>query len=325
MDAPAPGPDLMLLRPLAPTGALGVGDPPVSAHAVVSAPRRRGEEATAAAQRAFPWLSAEQVGAALAQAELDPAPLTPRLTPGQALSLGLVLGMGMLFNAMGVVGLAGVGWLLLMSNFVERPDIAAALPDAPMVVVMFVGAVAYFFVGVELRRLQRWARFGGALLAGLLCVVPVLLGHDETPNGFTVATCLCAQLLMLSAAGRWTTDEGRAAARAAPTQAYVQVVAWAWLIVVALLAFVPAFHRMFKEVGLTLPYGTIAVLNLADLVASYQLLVPPALLALSLPLLRLRSRHERPATWAAAVAGFAALGSIMGWLLLPVIELLQKL
>lgn len=323
MDAPAPDAP-SLLRPLAPSGAPGVGDPPVSAHAVVSVPRRHGEDAAAAAKRAFPWLSAEQVGAAVAQEALDPAPLTPRLTVGQALSLGLVLGMGMLFNAMGVIGLANIGWLLLMSSVMERPDDASPLLSLPMALVGFVGAALYLFVGVELRRLQRWARYGAAALTALLSVVPALLGH-EAPNGFGIATCLCAQLLMLTVVGRWTTDEGRAAARAVPTRPFVQVVAWGWLIVTALLAFVPAFHRLFREVGVALPVTTELVLSLAFFLADFQVFVPPLLLALSIPLLRLPPRYERSATWGAGVVGFAALGSIIGWLLLPVLQLIQKL
>jgi hypothetical protein len=233
--------------------------------------------------------------------------------------------MGMLFNAMGIVGLAGIGWMLLMSNIMELPP--ERVPSAPMVVLMFVGAVTYLFVGVELRRLQRWARYGGAALTALLCVAPVLLGGDP-PDFFAVGTCLCAQLLMLTAAGRWTTVDGRAAARAVPTRPFVQVVAWGWLIVLVLLAFVPAFARMFREVGVTLGFGTAAVVDLTDLLTSYpflQLLIPPALCATSLFLLRLDPRYERPATWGVGVAGFAALGSIIGWLVLPMIELIQKL
>ena len=83
------------LRLLAPTSAPGVGDPPVAAHAVVSVRPRRGEDAAAAARRAFPHLTAEEVQAALDQAALDPAPLTPRLGWLDALWLALPLGAGM--------------------------------------------------------------------------------------------------------------------------------------------------------------------------------------------------------------------------------------
>lgn len=316
------------LRPLAPTGAPGVGDPPVSAHAVVEVRRRTGEDAAAAARRAFPWLSQAQVEAALAQQALDPAPLTPRVTRGQALSLGVALGTGMLLNATGVIGLLGIAWTVLMANLLElSAERARQLPGEKLLVFMFVGATACVVVGTELLRLQPWARYGAAALAFALVGVPAALA-GEPPSAVAGGTFLCAQLAILGAVGRWTTPDGRAAARAVPTRPFVQVVAWGWLLATALLAFVPAFARLFKEVGVALGFGTTAILDVADVMTSYpplQLLIPPVLLATSIPLLRLAPRHERPASWAVGVVGFAALGSIIGWLVLPVLELFEKL
>ncbi len=307
------------LRPLAPTGALGVGDPPVAAHAVVSVERRRDEDALAAARRAFPHLSADEVQAALAQRALDPAPLTPRPGWADALWLALPLGAGMQLLACAATAVLGLVSLVGASH--AQDDGVSGASDGALALLLVAGL--FVVAGVGLLRLEPWARLGGALLGAAL-VARAALGEGDA-TAYVGAMGLGWVALIASPIGRWTTTDGRAARGAVATRPFLQAALWSWVVLGALVLIVPAFHRMFREVGVTLPPLTEVTLRASSLLVDWQALLPPLHLLASLPLLRLQRRHERPASLAIDVLGVAVLGTLLGALALPGVEIFQKL
>lgn len=305
------------LRPLSPTGAPGVGAPPVAAHAVVSVPPRQGEDAAAAARRAFPHLTAEQVQAALDQAALDPAPLTPR--PGwlDALWLALPLGAGMQMLASAVTAVLTLV-AMVTADRVQDDGVSGA-SDGALEALLVAGILTVG--GVGLVQLEPWARFSGALLGAAVAGRAAVAGGA----GYGLGLGLCWLALIAPGVGRWTTVDARAARDAAVTRPFLQATLWGWIVLGLLVAVVPAFARMFREVGVALPGLTQLTIEASSLAAAWQLLLAPALLVGSLPLLRLHPRHEAPASWAIGTLGLALTGTIAGSVTLALVGLIENL
>lgn len=305
------------LRPLAPTGAPGVGEPPVAAHAIASVRPRAAEDAASAARRVYPHLTAEEVQAALDQAALDPAPLTPRLGWADALWLALPLGAGMQMLASAVTAVLAMVAMVGADRLLDEGVSGAS--DGALEALLVAGILV--IGGVGLVRLEPWARFGGALLGAAVAGRAAI----ASGGGYGVGLGVCWLLLIVPGVGRWTNDAGRAARDAVVTRPFLQAALWGWIVLGVLVAIVPAFARMFREVGVALPPMTQLTIEASALAVDWQLLLPPTLLIASLPLLRLHPRHETPASWGIGVLGFALTGTIAGSMTLSLVDLIEKL
>ena len=188
-------------------------------------------------------------------------------------------------------------------------------------------------MGLLLVRLEPVGRLVGAAVHGLAGLGVLWLAATQVDSLEDLLGCLVLLLVTFGVAGAlftapvraWFTVEGRAAAGAVPTRPYVAAVAFTNLLVALFVFVVPAFQKMFKEVGVNLPVFTEVLLSAADFCQSYPWLARPALLLAPVALLRLSPRHERPAFQAAVLLGLFLLASTAGALLLPLVELFQKL
>ncbi len=310
----------MSARPLPPTGAPGLGDPPVSLRAIGRRVERAGEAgAPELLRRDLPTLSEQEREEGLRGWLADPEAATPRPTWGQALSLVPAVAGGALLSVQGLIAGAGFVLLLILAafGFPLRDQSAVAFLLGSMIV-----ATAF---ALGLHRFAPWAaRLTGALgaiaAAGSMFAAPIDLGFVAL-----LPTAAGLALLLHPACGRWFTPEGSAAAQALPLAPYRTAVAAAGALLWVAVLIVPAFQKMFAETGLALPAGTKVLLSITRLMRDWAFLMPPLIAIAPLPLLRLPARLERPADLAASLAFVACLGSIGGWLLLPVIDLLQKL
>lgn len=345
------------LRRLAPTNALAVGDPPVAVAAVlraVEAARRRqpapgsraarlaadpdahpadvrnaaeDEAARAAARRAFPRLTDEELDRALAH---DPESAAPTPSWPALLGLALPLGLGTLFASDGagaaLIVVLHLTWRLLTW------ELGPGALGVPFALALLAAIGLLTPLGVALLRLAPIARWLAALvhgLAGLGVILLALAARGDLPPLQLLALLLLtfgvAGLLFAPAVGAWFTPDGRAARAAVPTRPYVTAVAFANLFHAVALFVVPAFHKLFREVGVHLSVPTELVLTAAGLCESYSWLTTPLFVLAPLPLLRLSPRKEQPAFLGALVLGLFVLGSTVGALFLPLVELLQKL
>ncbi len=342
------------LRRLAPTGALAVGDPPVAVAAIlqaVEATRRRApapgsraadpdahpadvrnaaeiEAMRSVARRAFPRLSDEELDRALALSleEAAPTPSWPAV-----LAVALPVGVGTLWASDGVgVALATLLGAATRLAAGERGP-GAGLGGAYVVAALAAGGLA-FFLGAALLRLDPVARRLVALLHGLAGLGVLFLALQTRDLMQVLVLFLFLGLTFGVAAGLfrgpvrpWFTPDGRAARAALTTRPYITAVAFANLLSGVAIFVVPAFHKLFREVGVHLPLPTELVLWASDLCQDYSVVTWPLFVLAPLPLLRLSPRREQPAFLAALLLGLFLLGSTVGALFAPLFELLQKL
>lgn len=345
------------LRRLAPTGALAVGDPPVAVAAVLRAvdgARRRQpapgsraallaadpdvhpadarnaaelEATRAAARRAFPRLTDEELDRALAH---DHESATPTPTWPALLSLALPLGLGTLLASDGA-GAALIVVLHLTWRLLTH-ELGPGALGVSFALALLAAIVLLTPLGVALLRLAPIARWLAALvhaLAGLGVVLLAIAARGDLPMLQLLVLLLLtfgvARLLFAPAVKAWFTPDGRAARGAVPTRPYVTAVAFANLFHAVALFVVPAFHRLFKEVGINLPVATELVLTAAGFCQDSSWLTGPLFLLAPVPLLRLSPRHEHAAFLGALLLGLFVLGSTVGALFLPLLELIHAL
>jgi hypothetical protein len=312
------------LARLAPTGAPAVGAPPVAVAAVLRAAGVDHEAAVTRARRAFPGLSEEEVRAAFA-VDIDDATPTPAWP--DALALAVPLGLGALWASYGLA----VGASALLGGVLPLL-LGRGGAGADLVGVLLLGGLACL-LGASLVRLDRRARLAAAALHAF---VPAAIVAFAAVGSFTrdppLVWALPALTLGLLAGGlahprtgAWFEPAGRAAVGAVTTRPYLAAVAGAQVVVGVLVFVVPAFGKMFKEVGLSLPVPTESTLALSELCRTAGWLVAPALVFAPAPLLRQPRRRESALLGAVALGAFVAIGSIGAALFLPLLELTQKL
>ncbi|HZV01450.1 MAG TPA: hypothetical protein VFF73_32350 [Planctomycetota bacterium] len=316
-------------RPIGPTGVPCVGDAPLTVFAIARAIEGAGllPEKIDAARRAHPTLTEDDARAAIELAEREPASLAPR--PGLALlaTLALPLGVGSIAFAVGsgllaTVVLGVVGLLALRAHGESAPGFPTALALRALCGALFL------VVGVGLARLSKWAR-------GLLVVVAVggiVAAQTTSPVNFGALACgalaVLGVLLFLPAMNRWFTLEGRVSASALSCRPYHAAVAW-----MSLLGFsfgvTGAFKRLFQETGVALPATTQMLLVISDFLTDFAFaLAPLTVLAVIFgfsPLLRVDVERRRGVFWAVNVAGFVAFVVVVWALVLPVVQLMQRL
>ncbi len=307
----------LVLRSLAPTNAVGVGDPPVSVRAVGRVVEQSDDAAAeAAVARAFPTLTEQERSAAIGSWRRDPEAAAPRPTWGQVLSLVPAIGGGALVLASGLAFLAAVLLAMIAEAASDRGGASLLTPG-----LLWGGGSLFIGAGLLLR--APWARRWVALLAVVAAVGSFLLAPRVAlliaPTGLGVA------LLLLPVCGRWFTAEGRAAAGALPLRPYAAAVGVLAVVGWVALAVVPRFREVFSSMGVTLPFGTRLLFDVSGFLRDWALVVPLLAALAPLPLLRLPARLERPAIQAVGVALLATVGSIGGWLFLPIWRLQQAL
>lgn len=312
-------------RPLAPTGAPGLGDPPVAVRAIGRLVERVGEErAPAAVARAYPTLSEAERAAALEAWRVDPEAASPRATWGQALSLALPLGAG---AALAADGLLTIGFLILHLVAGESDDPTNL--RAPLALLVAILALVPSVLGFALLRLRPWAGRWTALLAALVAV-PLAAAAGQG-RGVAAALAIAPILLVLvavvlhPACRRWFTPDGRAAASALPHGPYALAVGATALAGWMLIVLVPKFADVFASLGVALPLPTQVLLSLANHLARWWFTLPALVLLAPLPLLRLPARLERVCAQAAVLGAVVVFGSMVGWILLPIWQLQQAL
>lgn len=316
-DGPRPGADAVPgCRPLAPTGALAVGDPPVAVREIARAIEGK-EQAAEAAARAFPRLDEAERAAALEQLRIDPGAATPTPTWGQALSLVPIVGAAAVLL---VVALAGAAWAVLVAAsamVLGDPHVDPAVFGSVGLLSVLAGAV-----GAGLSRFSRWALRAYVALG--------VLGLGLTAQTGSLAgglLALGAAVVFLPAVARWFGPEGRAAGAAVVVRPYRVAVTAVGALAGMLVGVVPAFRDVFNSMGVVLPAQTQAWLELAGFLEAWSitLLLPLIALVGPLPLLRLEPQHERSAALAANLVFAVALVSVVGALALPIYTLLQSL
>jgi hypothetical protein len=314
---------------VSPLDVLVVGDPPVSVRAVAQASQRQRaeEEPASAACRAYPGLSVDQVRAALKLSERDPDQLRVNVGLLDAASLALPHGLGLLLFTVGFVAVLGETARLVLSLVGGAGGSPVEPSSAPKALLKLAVVAIALGVGIGLQRLARWGQYGGAALGGvqILFLVGLVLMDVRVESWAPLPLSVCCLLLLHGKIGRWFTPEGRAASSALPLKGFRDAVAWLALVTAGLFFVVPAFRRMFEEVGIHLPWGTEMLLEAAAMVRNYGLLVPLLLIFAPAPLLTLDWKHERTIRAAAWTAGLAAFGAMSGWLFLPLFELMEKL
>lgn len=252
----------------------------------------------------------------------DEAP--PREVPSwsDALTLALPLGLAAQQLATGALALGLICVLLGSAAVSSEPTEWLALLG-----LLVTGALS-FALGLGLLWLSPIARAAAVLLGALAALASLLLGMRGAFDA-ALALLLVAGLLLAflrPEVARWFTPEGRAVAAAVPGwRAYVSALVWLQVLELKLRFVTPAFQKMFKEVGIALRPMTEAVLAASSLVSDFPLVFAFAPLFVAAPLLRIPERHARTVTLTANLVGFVIVGSAVGWLVVPLIDLLQKL
>jgi hypothetical protein len=318
------------VRPLAPTGAPGVGEPPISVLAIARATDRAAEgEEVAAARKAFPTLTDDEARAAVELAREDPGTLAPRDASSMVtLALPIAVGAYVIASALGTT-LAGV-LAAMCASFLARAD-SRSPTDAPtpLGTIVWIAAlgVAGTILGGSLLRLRPWARWVAVAIGAvgfLVQSIQLLRGRDPLVTGLYVS--IGAVLLAIPPVSPWFRPEGRAAAETFPVRAYGGAVAWGSVLCLLFIFVVPAFKKMFAETGVQLPAGTEILIAIAGIVEAYLAPFFPALAAVvAFPLLLAPPKRHATVTHVVNLAGLVAIGATIGWLALPVLQLLQKL
>jgi hypothetical protein len=334
------------VRRIGPIGVPCVGTPPVTVSSIARAIAGAGlpEEKLAAAKRAHPSLADDEASLAIDLAEREPASLAPAPGLGHVVGLALPLGLGSLATAVACATL--VSGALFVFLRVASAGRGETWPEGPVFeMVLEVGfaivvAAVELVLGVGLARLQRWARWGflglvvlATLVAGARLVLGAVAG-DTTffelvlgGSGVVVAEVL-ALSLFLPPVSRWLTPEGRATRNVLASRTYAAAVTWGALFFLS-FALVPAFRKMFAEVGVQLPVTTEIVLSLGSILEVFAPVLAPLLGAAIVlgvaPLLFIPVDRERPAFWAVNGVGIVAFGSVLVALALPLVQLYQRL
>lgn len=321
---PAPREPDRVVRPLAPTGAPGIGEPPASVAAIVrAADRARGDEdAAQAALRAFPRLSLEQIALAREHAAArDAEDLAPRPAPASLLGLALPLGLGMVMVGIGMVGLLQV---VALGLFLDRSN-DPMISDASRRYVSLLGLLLLVVLveGFALLALQPLARRIGALLGGFAAVgVLAFAVYTAAPPALLALPLSAASLgLLLSPVAPWCEPDGRAASRTLGVKGYLATVAWGFVVLVALVALPPFFEVTYIQLRVD---GPAAIMTASGVLRG---LSPLALLALVLapaPLLAIPARRDAPIVWTASLAGLFAVGIISSALVAPISQALGQ-
>lgn len=308
-----------------PLGAVLVGTPPVTVALLARQAATAPEGAAVRVLRvAHPQLDEQTLASALELIDREPATAALVVRPLDALNVALSQGLGTLL-------LAG-GCLLAAGHLIQLGlGLIAGSPSGGSIMGTVLGLAAVlcsFGVGVGLVRLSAWARRGAAMLGGGLVLLQLArLITSESFDGWGLLTVgACCLLLLRSPSGSWFSEDGRATSRALPVPGYRIAVTWLALVIGALVFVVPSFHKMFAEIGVTLPLGTMLLLDASAVTNQYlSPLAPLAVILLPAPLLVLGPHHGRTVLLASWVLGIAAFGSILGWLVLPLIHLMQQL
>jgi hypothetical protein len=313
------------VRPLAPTGAPGIGEPPVSVLAIARVAEHAAEgEEVAAARKAFPTLTDDEARAALERAHDDPSTLAPR-DASSMVTLALPIAVGAYAIAVALGTLLGV--LAFLGAMVVSMMDGKPGPAPGAIAVLAAVGVAGAVLGGSLLRLRPWARWAAVAIgavAFLTQCLQILLGRD--PLVTLAYASIGAVLLAIPPVSPWFRPEGRAAAQTFPVRAFGGAVVWASLLGLIFVFVVPAFRKMFQEVGVQLPAGTEIVIMIGRIVEEYLAPFFPALAAIvAFPLLLAPPERHATVTRVVDLAGFVAIGATIGWLVLPMLEVLRKL
>ncbi|HZU99948.1 MAG TPA: hypothetical protein VFF73_24755, partial [Planctomycetota bacterium] len=174
---------------------------------------------------------------------------------------------------------------------------------------------------------QSWGRVVVAATGALGIAGSLMRGITDPASVMVLPLHVACLFLLAPSVGRWTTDEGRAAAKRFATRAYASIVLWVLLIFGWLLVETP-LKEIFDNMSIELPWMAQVTLNAGAFLKDFGVLLPlaPPLIVLGFfPVLWVPTSHRRSVTIGINFIGPLVLAITVISIVLPIVKLRDSL